>query len=35
MRIALVLAVLAAAAAVIGIRRGEIWHTLDDRDEGP
>jgi hypothetical protein len=31
-RIALLLAVLAAGAVMIRIRRGEVWHTLDDRD---
>lgn len=30
MRIALLLAVLVAGAAIIQKRRGEIWHTLDD-----
>ncbi|TDO14999.1 hypothetical protein EV580_3138 [Mycobacterium sp. BK086] len=29
-RIALLLAVLVAGAAVIQRRRGEVWHTLDD-----
>lgn len=33
MRIAVLVSVLVAGAVLVGIgRRGETWHTLDDRD---
>ena len=35
-RIALLLVALVAGAVLIRSRRGDVWHTLDDRDtEGP